>query len=240
MAGHSQFKNIQHRKNAQDAKKGKVFTKLIKEIAVAVREGGGPDIDSNPRLRTALQNARGANMPKDVFERAVKKAAGDGEAAMETINFEAYGPEGSAIMVEAATDNNTRTVANIRSYFNKHGGNLGKEGCLQFIFTRKGVFTLEKILKISEDDFMLEIIDSGAEDVEIGEEFINIICEKDRFGDVSKKLSEMKLEPKESGLQWMPNDTKKISEKAQAAVAKLIDVLEEDDDVLKVYHNVEL
>ncbi|OFZ72335.1 MAG: transcriptional regulator, partial [Bdellovibrionales bacterium RIFOXYC2_FULL_39_8] len=169
MAGHSQFKNIQHRKNAQDAKKGKVFTKLIKEIAVAVREGGGPDIDSNPRLRTALQNARGANMPKDVFERAVKKAAGDGEAAMETINFEAYGPEGSAIMVEAATDNNTRTVANIRSYFNKHGGNLGKEGCLQFIFTRKGVFTLEKILKISEDDFMLEIIDSGAEDVEIGE-----------------------------------------------------------------------
>ena len=239
MAGHSQFKNIQHRKNAQDAKKGKVFTKLIKEIAVAVREGGGPDIDSNPRLRTALQNARGANMPKDVFERAVKKAAGDGEAAMETINFEAYGPEGSAIMVEAATDNNTRTVANIRSYFNKHGGNLGKEGCLQFIFTRKGVFTLEKILKISEDDFMLEIIDSGAEDVEIGEEFINIICEKDRFGDVSKKLSEMKLEPKESGLQWMPNDTKKISEKAQAAVAKLIDVLEEDDDVQAVHNNMQ-
>ncbi len=239
MAGHSQFKNIQHRKGAQDARKGKIFTKIIKEIAVAVKEGGGPDLDANPRLRTALQNARGVNMPKDVFERAVKKASGEGAAVVDVVNFEAYGPEGSAIIVEAATDNNTRTVANIRAYLTKYGGNLGKEGCLQFIFTRKGIFTLEKKFKMSEDDFMLEVIDGGAEDVEVDEDLVTIICAKEKFGDVSKKLTEMELEPKESGLQWVPNNTKPISEKAFPTFMKLIELLEDDDDVLKVYHNVE-
>jgi YebC/PmpR family DNA-binding regulatory protein len=237
MAGHSKFANIKHRKGAQDKKRGRIFTKLIKEIAVAVKEGG-PDPDSNPRLRLAIQNAKGANMPKDNVDRAIKKASGEGGENYVENTFEGYGVDGIAFFVECATDNNTRTVANIRSYFNKYGGNLGKDGCLEFIFDRKGVITLNSN-GLNEDDFTMDMIDAGAEDVEFDEEFVNVLCEVEDFGNISKKLAELKIEPIEAGLQRIPTTYKQISEGTKSAFNKLLDALEDDEDVQKVYHNVE-
>ncbi|MAF76802.1 MAG: YebC/PmpR family DNA-binding transcriptional regulator [Halobacteriovoraceae bacterium] len=237
MAGHSKWANIRHRKGAQDAKRGKIFTKLIKEITVAVKNGG-PDAETNPRLRLALQNARGQNMPKDNIERAIKKASGaDGTEYTET-TFEGYGPDGVAVFVECATDNNTRTVGNVRSYFRKFGGNLGKDGCLEFVFNRKGIFTLEQG-ELEEDEFTMEMIDGGAEDVEFEEGIITVTTEMEDFGTLQKKLQDMDLEPKEAGLQRIPLTMKEISKDTFETFSKLIDALEDDDDVQKVYHNVE-
>ena len=164
MAGHSKWKNIQHRKGAQDIKRGKIFSKLIKEIMVAVKVGGA-DLDGNPRLRLAVQNAKGANMPKDTIERAIKKASGVGADNLIETTFEGYGPSGEAIFIECTTDNNTRTVSSIRSCFNKYGGSLGKDGCLQFIFERKGIFTLEGSIP-DEENLTMALIDAGAEEVD--------------------------------------------------------------------------
>lgn len=237
MAGHSKWANIRHRKGAQDAKRGKVFTKLIKEITVAVKSGG-PDADMNPRLRLALQNCRGQNMPKDNIERAINKASGaDGTSYVE-VNFEGYGPDGVAIFVETATDNNTRTVANVRSSFRKFGGNLGKDGCLEFVFNHKGIFTIEED-DLNEDDFTMEMIDGGAEDVEFEEGIVTVTTEMEDFGGVQKKLTELNIEPKEAGLQRLPTTTKEISKETWEMLSKLLDALEDDDDVQKVYHNVE-
>ncbi len=238
MAGHSKWKNIQHRKGAQDAKRGKIFTKLIKEITVAVKTGGGPDQDSNPRLRLAILNARGANMPKDIYERAIKKASGAGGEELTEVTYEAYGPDGIAMFIECTTDNIIRTVANLKSYFNKHGGNLGKDGCLQFIFNRKGIFVL-KSEGIDEEDFMMQMIDAGAEDVETEDDLITVTCEMEEFGNIQKKLIDLKIEAIESSLQRIPTTTKSVEEKTFSTFIKLLDVIEEDDDVQKVYHNVE-
>ncbi len=238
MAGHSKWKNIQHRKGAQDAKRGKIFTKLIKEITVAVKTGGGPDIDSNPRLRLAISNAKGANMPKDIIERAIKKASGAGGENYVEGTFEGYGPAGVAGFVEGATDNNTRTIANIRSYFNKYSGSLGKDGCLQFVFERKGIFNLSSD-GIDEEEFTLELIDGGAEDVEFDNGVVTVTTQMEDFGPVQKKFAELKIEPQESGLQRVPVTYKEVDQKSFATLMKLINVLEDDDDVLNVYHNIE-
>ncbi len=237
MAGHSKWKNIQHRKGAQDAKRGKAFTKLIKEVTVAVKTGGA-DVDSNPRLRLAVQNCRGANMPKDNIERAIKKADGAGGSNFQEVTFEGYGPDGVAIFVETATDNNTRTVASVRSYFKKYNGNLGKDGCLEFIFNRKAVFSLSNE-KLDEEDFTLEMIDASAEDVEFDGDIVTITSEMEHFGNVQKKLNELNLETIEAGLQRIPITTKEIQTDSFKTFMKLINILEEDDDVQKVYHNVE-
>ncbi|MEC8624266.1 MAG: YebC/PmpR family DNA-binding transcriptional regulator [Bdellovibrionota bacterium] len=237
MAGHSKFANIKHRKGAQDLKRGKVFTKLQKEITVAVKTGGGGDPTMNPRLRLALANARGANMPKDNIDRAIKKAEGGSGENIVEVTFEGYGPDGTAIYVECATDNNTRTVSNIRSYFNKYGGSLGKDGCLEFIFSRKGIFLLQSE-GLEEEEFTMEMIDVGAEDVEFEGDTVFIICEMEDFGNISKRLQEMELEPKEAGLKRIPITTKEINQKDYSKFEKLIDVIEDDDDVQKVYHNV--
>ena len=239
MAGHSKWANIRHRKGAQDAKRGKIFTKLVKEIVVAVKTGGGPDPDFNPRLRTAITNARGQSMPKDNIERAIKKASGGGSEDYQESTFEGYGPEGVAVFVECATDNNTRTVANIRMHFKKNGGSLGKDGCLQFIFDHKGVFTL-KNEGFDPDELMLEVVDAGAEDFVVEEESVTILTEMTDFGSVQKKLQELNLEPLEAGLQRIPNSSKALSENSLAQFFKLIDTLEDDDDVQKVYHNAEI
>ena len=237
MAGHSQWKNIQHRKGAQDKKKGKIFTKIIREITVSVREGG-VDPSCNPRLRSALVNARSQNMPKDNIERAIKKGSGaEGDGYIE-VNFEAYGPDGVAIYIECATDNNTRTVSNIRSYFNKYGGSLGKEGCLQFVFEKKGVFTLNSAGH-NIDELTLELIDVGAEDVEQDSDLINVTCAMENFGAIQKKLHELGIEPQEAGLQMLPLNTKEVSKETYLKVMKLIDVIEDDDDVQKVHHNIQ-
>ena len=238
MAGHSAFSNIMGRKGVQDKKRGKIFTKIIKEITVAVKKGGGPDPDSNPRLRAVINNGKAVNMPKDTIERAIKKAMGEGSENYDEITYEGYAPEGVGIFVECATDNNTRTVANIRAYFNKSGGNVGKEGCLEFIFNRKGVFIL-KSEGLDEEEFTLEMIDAGADDVEFGEGMVRITCEMEQFGRISKVLADKKIEAIESGLERVPLTYKKISEDTFLKISKLLESLEEDDDVQKVYHNAE-
>ena len=238
MAGHSHFANIQGRKGAQDKIRGKIFTKIIREINVSVKKGGGPDPDSNPRLRAALFKARSVNMSKDTIDRAIKKASGEGSENFDEVNYEGYGPEGVGVFVECATDNNTRTVANIRAYFNKAGGNVGKEGCLEFIFNRKGVFIL-KSEGLNEEEFTLEMIDAGADDVEFGEGMVRVTCEMEQFGSVSKFLNDKKIEAIESGLERVPVTYKNISEDTFLKLSKLLDSLEEDDDVQKVYHNAE-
>lgn len=237
MAGHSKFSNIKHRKGAQDAKRGKIFSKIIKEITVAVKEGG-PDPDSNPRLRLAIQNGKGQNMPKDNIERAIKKASGGGGENYVEVNFEGYGVDGVAIYVQCMTDNNTRTVANVRSYFNKHGGSLGKDGCLQFIFDQKGIFTVASE-GLDEDDFTMSMIDAGAEDVEFEDEWVTVTTAMEDFGAVQKSLSDLNIEPKEAGLERIPTTLKDASKKTFESIMKLVDVLEDDDDVQKVYHNLE-
>jgi YebC/PmpR family DNA-binding regulatory protein len=237
MAGHSKWANIKHRKAAQDAKRGKIFTKLIKEITVAVKSGGA-DPESNPRLRLALQNAKGGNLPKDNIERAIAKASGvGGEEWIET-TFEGYGPDGVAIFVECTTDNNTRTVSNIRSYFNKFGGSLGKDGCLQFVFERKGVFSIQAE-NLHEDDFTLEMIDAGAEDVEFEDGICTVTSAMEDFGTIQKLLAQKNIEPTEASLSRIPLNYKEISPESFPLFMKLLHAIEDDDDVQKVYHNLE-
>lgn len=237
MAGHSKWANIRHRKGAQDAKRGKIFTKLIKEITVAVKNGGA-DPEMNPRLRLAIQNARGQNMPKDNVERAINKASGADGTHYEETTFEGYGPDGIAVFVECATDNNTRTVANVRSYFRKYGGNMGKDGCLEFVFDRKGIFSIDQG-GLEEDEFTMEMIDGGAEDVEFDDGTVMITTAMEDFGTLQNKLNELNIEPTEAGLQRLPTTMKEISKETWETFSQLIDALEEDDDVQKVYHNVE-
>ncbi|OIQ17135.1 MAG: transcriptional regulator [Bacteriovorax sp. MedPE-SWde] len=241
MAGHSKWANIKHRKAAQDAKRGKIWTKVIKEITVAVKTGGGPDLDMNPRLRIAVQNAKGVNVPKDTMQRAIDKAAGAGGEDYTEVTLEGYGPDGIAVFVECATDNNTRTVAAVRSYFNKYHGSLGKDGCLQFIFNRKGVFLIEEsqLNGMDIDDFTMEMIDGGAEDVEHFEGHISVTTAMEDFGNAQAKLTELEVEPIEAGLQRIAITHKSISEENSTSFWKLIDALEDNDDVQKVYHNLE-
>ena len=239
VAGHSKWANIRHRKGAQDAKRGKIFTKLIKEITVSVKTGGGPDADSNPRLRAAIQNAKGQNMAKDTIERAIAKASGAGGEDYKEINYEGYGPDGVAIFVECATDNHTRTVANVRMYFNKFNGSLGQNGCLQFMFDHKGIFLIDTE-NIDEDELQLELIEAGADDFESDEEFMTVFTSMPEFGNVQKALQTLKVEPKEAGLQRVPTVTKTMAQKHIPTFLKLIDALEDLDDVQNVYHNAEI
>lgn len=238
MAGHSKWKNIQHRKGAQDAKRAKIFTKIIKEITVSVRQGG-PDPDANPRLRLALQNARGSNMPKDNVERAIKKASGGGGEHYEEVDFEGYGPGGVAFFIECMTDNNTRTVSNIRSYFNKYDGSLGKEGCLQYVFARKGVFSLPDD-GLNEEDFSLSMIDAGAEDVEFADGRATVTTAMEDFGHVQKQFQELGIEPAEANLERVPLELKTPDRETFVRNVKLLTKLEDDDDVQKVYHNMQV
>ena len=241
MAGHSKWANIKHRKAAQDAKRGKSWTKILKEVSVAVKFGGS-DPESNSRLRLAIQNARGANVPKDTIERAVKKASGIGGESYEEVTFEGYGPEGVAIFVECATDNNTRTVGDVRSYFKKYNGSLGKDRCLQFIFERKGLFIIdqEALKNLDMDEFTLDLIDAGAEDIEKIEEdsIVKVITVMEDFGSVQFKLLEIGVEFKKAGLERLPTTYKALSEKSTDTFWKLIEVLEGNDDVQEVYHNL--
>jgi len=241
MSGHSKWSTIKRKKGALDAKRSKVFTKIIKEITVAVREGG-PDPDSNPRLRLAIQNSKAANMPKDNVERAIKKGSGTDSEAYHEVSYEGYASHGVAVFVECLTDNLNRTIQNVRSAFNKHGGSLGTKGSLEFIFDRKGVFTikLSDNVTLNEDDFTLEMIDAGAEDVEFEEEYVTIYCSMEDFGTLQKKTEALKLEVENAELQRIPKTTVALDAEGLKKVMKLIDALEDDDDVQKVYHNIEL
>lgn len=238
MSGHNKWSTIKRKKGAQDAKRGKIFTKIIKEITMAAREGGG-DPELNPRLRLAIQNAKGANMPKDNIERAIKKATGsEADSYIET-TFEGYGPGGVAVFVECLTDNNNRTVSAIRAAFNKHGGSLGTNGSLSFLFDRKGVFTL-KPEGINLEELELELIDAGAEDIETEGDRVIVTCAREDFGNLNKKLNQLGVEPKEAMLMRIPNDTKKLDVESARKVLKFIEAIEDDDDVQNVYHNLEM
>ena len=240
MAGHSKWANIKHRKAAQDAKRSKVFTKLLKEITVAAREGG-PDEESNARLRLAVRTAKKNSVPKDTIERAVKKGAGGDGGDYKEVTYEGYAPNGVAVFVEAATDNINRTVANVRSIFNKSGGNLGTNGSVDYMFERKGVFTIkEEDVSLDEDDFMLEVIDGGAEDVEHEEGFYIITCALEDYGNVNSKLEELNVEAENSELSRIPMNTIELGVEDAQKVLKVIDKLEDDDDVQKVFHNLEM
>ncbi len=238
MAGHSKWANIKHRKAAQDKKRGKVFTKVLKEITVAAKAGGG-DPEMNPRLRLALVKARSAAVPKDTVDKAIKKATGEGADDFHELTYEGYGPDGVAVFIETATDNPTRTVSAIRSYFNRHNGSLGKDGCLQFIFDQKAVYTI-KGEGIDEDELTLELIDAGAEEVEREGDNIIISGPMESFGSIGSKLEELKVDMEEGELQRIPTTYKALANKdAFDKVMKLIDIIEDDDDVQKVYHNIE-
>jgi YebC/PmpR family DNA-binding regulatory protein len=238
MSGHSKWSTIKRKKGALDAKRGKIFTKVIKEIIIAAKEGGG-DPDSNARLRLAVQNAKGANMPKDNIERAIKKATGaDAESFIET-TFEGIAPGGVAVFIECLTDNNNRTVAAVRAAFNKHGGSLGTNGSLSFLFERKGIFTIRND-GLSPEELELEMIDAGSEYFEIDGDTITITCAMEDFGNVNRKLNELGIESEEARLERIPNDTKKLDLETAKRVLRFIEVLEDDDDIQNVYHNLEM
>ncbi len=237
MSGHSKWSTIKRKKGALDAKKGKIFSRLVKEIQVAVKDGGS-DIESNPRLRLAVQNAKGANMPKDNVERAISKASKEG-GNLQEVTFEGYGQGGIAIFIECLTDNNQRTVSDIRAVFNKRGGNLGINGSLSFLFERKGVFTVKKN-DWDTDEFQLEIIDAGVEECELEGDVFIITTAIEDFGNVQKKLDEMKTEVENATLQRIPNETKSLDVNSAQKILKMIEDFEEIDDVQNVYHNLEM
>lgn len=242
MAGHSKWANIKRRKGAQDAKRAKIFTRILKEIAIAVKEGGGGDPDTNPRLRLAVANAKGANMPKDNINRAIKKASDKDSENYEEVSYEGYGPAGIALFVEATTDNINRTVSNVRAIFNKYGGSLGTNGSLEFIFDRKGVFTIPMSALEGKDmeELEMELIDGGAEDMEKDEEFVTVYTSFEDFGNMQKKLEELSIEPESQELQRIPKTTTALDLEEGKKVLNIIEKFEEDDDVNAVYHNMEM
>lgn len=227
-------------KMARWDKMAKTFSKIGKDIALAVK-AGGTDPESNPALRRCIQNAKGANMPKDNVERAIKKASGADAENYEEITYEGYGQGGVAFFVECTTNNTTRTVANVRAIFNKFDGNLGKNGELAFIFDRKGIFTIDLAqIKMDWDDFEMEMIDGGAEDVEKDEEEVMITTAFEDFGSLSHKLDDLGIEAKSAELQRIPNNTKEVNAEQFKANMKMLERFEEDDDVQNVYHNMEI
>jgi YebC/PmpR family DNA-binding regulatory protein len=209
----------------------------VKEISIAVKEAGA-DPDANPRLRLAIQNAKGVNMPKENIDRAINKADNEG-ANLQEVTFEGYAPNGVAVFIDCLTDNNQRTVSQVRSIFNKRGGNLGTNGSLSFIFDRKGVFTVKKG-DLDTEEFELEIIDAGVEEFEIEDDVFIITTAMEDFGNVQKKLDEMGVEIENAELQRIPNNTKELSVEDARQVLKTIEEFEDVDDVQNVYHNLEL
>lgn len=235
------FEKRKHKIFARNAKLSKLFTRIGKEIAMAVK-AGGPSPDSNHRLKVAIQNAKGMNMPKDIIDRAIKKAAGGNEADYSEMNYEGYAPGGVAIFVETATNNTTRTVANVRSFFNKCDSTLGNSGSLSHVFDRKAEFVVtEEALKgMDTDEFEMACIDAGAEDVIHDEEGFIILAPYTEFGSLQHKLDELKLEAKSAELKRFPLTTHPVDLDTARNVMKLIDLLDEDEDVNTVYHNMEL
>ncbi|MGB1496595.1 YebC/PmpR family DNA-binding transcriptional regulator [Alloalcanivorax venustensis] len=237
MAGHSKWANIKHRKAAQDAKRGKIFTKLIREITVAARMGG-PEIADNPRLRAAVDKALSNNMTKDTIDRAIKRGAGDDDGAnMEEITYEGYGKNGVAVLVETMTDNVNRTVSEVRHAFSKFGGNLGTSGSVAFLFTKRGEIFFEP--GVEEEKLMEAALEAGAEDVEENEDgsFLVITRPDKSFGEVVDGLKEAGLEPADAEVTMSPSTEAEIDADTAETVGKMIDLLEDLDDVQNVYTN---
>ncbi len=237
MAGHSKWANIQHRKGRQDAARSKLFSKLAKEITVAAKMGD-PDPDKNPRLRLAVKEAKSQSVPKDVIERAIKKAIGGDAESYDEIRYEGYGPNGVAVIVETMTDNKNRTASTVRSTFSKNGGNLGETGSVGFMFERKG----EVIYPADAgdaDDIMMSAIEAGAEDVESSEDGHIIYCADTDLNDVSNALEADLGESESTKLIWKPTTTTELGLEDMQKLMKLVDALEDDDDVQRVTTNFE-
>ena len=238
MSGHSKWSTIKRKKGAADAKRGKLFTKLIKELTIAAREGGG-DPSGNPRLRLAVDNAKAANMPSDNIDRAIKKATGELEGTtISELMYEGYGPGGIAVLVEVATDNKNRTVAEVRHLFSKYGGNMGESGSVAWMFEKKGVISLPKQNK-SEDEIMEIVLNAGAEDLQTEDEFFEIQTDVESFEPVRKALLDKNLELDNASLQWIAKNTVNTTGENAEKMMKLIEGLEDCDDVQNVYSNAD-
>jgi YebC/PmpR family DNA-binding regulatory protein len=240
MAGHSKWKNIQRRKNAQDAKRGKLFMKLAKEIYVAAKMGGG-DPGTNASLRLVIEKAKAANMPNENIERAIKKATGNQEHTnYEEIKYEGYGPGGVAVMVTCLTDNKNRTASNVRVAFSKNGGNLGETGCVSYLFDRKGLLVISREeLEIDEDEMLLQAIEAGAEEMETTDEAFEIYTTPENFEEVKNKLAESGFEFVQAEITMVSQTYTTLTGDDLTKMLKLIDTLEDDDDVQEVYHNLD-
>lgn len=238
MAGHSKFKNIMHRKGRQDKRRSKMFSKLAKEITVAAKLGA-PDPDMNPRLRTAVQAARAQNMPKDNIERAIKKSQEAGGESYEEVRYEGFGTAGVGVIVEALTDNRNRTAGEVRSIFSKNGGNLGETGAVAFMFDRVGA--IEYDAEVASADAMFEAaIEAGAEDVESGDDGHTLYCEADSLHDVVKGLEQTCGDPRSAAIIWRPQNAIELDDEAGEKLLRLLDALEDSDDVQNVYANFEM
>lgn len=229
--------NIEKKKGAADKLRGQMYTKILFEVTKAVKSGG-PEAGANFLLKVALEKCKKNNVPKDNIDRAIKKGMGGDDDGYQDINYEGYGPNGVAIFVEASTNNVTRTIANVRNFFNKNGGTVGTSGSLQFVFTRKAVFEFPQG-ELDEDEFTLEMIDAGAEDIELEDGYFEVSGPMEVFGTISKKLEELDVSPEEAGLVQVPQTFKEVTDETYLAIMKLVDALESDEDVIKVYHNME-
>ena len=237
MSGHNKWSTIKRKKGAADAKRSKIFSHISKEIQIAVKEGG-PDPSGNPRLRLAIANARGVNMPKDNIERAINSAEKD-QSSLQEFTYEGFGPGGIALFIECLTDNHNRTVSNIRSIFSKRGGYMGSTGSVGFMFERKGTFQVPKNVD-NPEEFELEIIDAGAEDIYTEGDYYIITTSLEDFGKVQKRLEKLGITPESAQLQRIPTTTKKLANEEAIKVMKAIEEFEEEDDVQNVYHNLEI
>ncbi len=241
MSGHSKWANIKRKKGAADAQKGKIFTKLGREIQVAVREGGGPDPDSNSKLKDVISKAKAANMPNDNIQRSIKKAIGEGSAEnIEEITYEGYGPAGIAVIVQVMTDNRNRSAGEVRHIFDKYGGNLGASGCVSFMFDKKGLIVIANDGSIDEEELMMDALDAGAEDFTSTDETFEILTVPSDFSAVRDTLEAKGYIFETSEVSMIPQNYSRIDNPDQVAqMEKLLDLLEDNDDVMEVYHNWE-
>lgn len=239
MSGHSKWANIKRKKGKTDAARGKVFTKLGKEIMVAVKEGG-PNLEANSRLRDAVAKAKSNNMPNDTITRAIKKASGDMDgASFENIIYEGYGPSGVAVIVQCLTDNKNRTAGDVRHTFDKYGGNMGTSGCVSFMFEKKGVIAIEKQDNMDEDELMMMALEAGAEDFSADGDVYEITTAPEDFSSVREALESKGLEFAESDISMIPNMYVSLDEAKATSFEKLIDMLDDNEDVQDVWHNAE-
>ena len=239
MSGHSKFANIKHKKEKNDAAKGKIFTKLGREIAVAVKEGG-PDPAQNSRLKDVIAKAKANNMPNDTIDRSIKKAAGDANAVnYESVTYEGYGPDGIAILVEALTDNKSRTASNVRNAFTKGSGNVGTPGCVSYMFDKKGQIIISKEeCSLEADDLMMIALDAGAEDFVEEEDSYEVVTDPDNFSQVREALEEDNIPMAQAEVTMIPQTWVELKDEGDIKnMNKTLDLLEEDDDVQEVYHN---
>ena len=238
MSGHSKWHNIQAKKGKADAARGKIFTKLGRELLIAVKQGG-PDPAGNSKLKDVIAKCKAANMPNDTINNAIKKASGEGSTATyEEVVYEGYGPNGVAVIVNANTDNRNRTAADVRHVFDKAGGNLGTTGCVSYLFNKKGVIVIEKVsTNMDEEELMMLALDAGAEDFNASKEVYEITTAPSDFSNVREKLEEAGLTFLEASVQMVPTTTVALDEAGQEKMERLIERLEELDDVMDVYHN---